>query len=208
MCDLEDQDFFECKWGLCRMKFLVLGDLTQHVNHHYKYAKGAKCQWRNCWRTEGFEGGRHMLFHMNSHTGARPYQCPKCFKRFTTVPNYRTHVKNVHGMPNQPFIHVHYDQSRKCEFKRRKEPMAFPIVLSPYPSPCLSWREESCELTLPPIYDLNPTKVNQQTTLERSFETILKSMNRLQKVDFDEETKFELNNMELEFKNIYSFIKF
>ncbi|KNE61447.1 hypothetical protein AMAG_06272 [Allomyces macrogynus ATCC 38327] len=100
---------FVCAWGDCTAAFYVLGDLTRHVDTHYTYTKGALCRWKDCWRRVGFEGGRHMQFHMNSHTGARPFQCPICLKRFSTVPNFRTHSKNVHGSQNAQYTHIEYD---------------------------------------------------------------------------------------------------
>ncbi|KAJ3375293.1 hypothetical protein GGF31_004411 [Allomyces arbusculus] len=100
---------FVCAWGDCTAAFYVLGDLTRHVDTHYTYTKGALCRWKDCWRRVGFEGGRHMQFHMNSHTGARPFQCPVCLKRFSTVPNFRTHSKNVHGSQNAQYTHIEYD---------------------------------------------------------------------------------------------------
>ncbi|KAJ1500171.1 hypothetical protein HMI54_011059 [Coelomomyces lativittatus] len=50
-----------------------------------------------------------MVFHMNSHTGARPFQCPLCDKRFSTVPNYRTHTKNVHHSNSLKYLYIDYD---------------------------------------------------------------------------------------------------
>ncbi|KAI9189398.1 hypothetical protein H9P43_000831 [Blastocladiella emersonii ATCC 22665] len=100
---------FLCQWDTCCLRFRVLGDLVRHVDSHYTFSRGARCLWRGCWRAQPFEGGRHMLFHMNSHTGARPYECPTCGKRFSTLPNLRTHGKNVHGAQTTTPIIIDYD---------------------------------------------------------------------------------------------------
>jgi len=53
-----------------------------------------------------------LQFHINQHTGARPYQCPYCPKAFASSGNCFSHRKRMH--PQE----VERDRERAAQIMR------------------------------------------------------------------------------------------
>jgi hypothetical protein len=88
-----------CRWIDCNERFGAFDTLTVHLSEvHIGSGKSEyRCQWVACERNgKTFTQRQKIMRHMQTHTGAKPFQCQTCHKRFSestmVVQHMRTHT--------------------------------------------------------------------------------------------------------------------
>ncbi|CEP13104.1 hypothetical protein [Parasitella parasitica] len=88
-----------CRWLNCQERFAAFDTLTVHLSQaHVGSGKSEyKCQWVACERNgKIFTQRQKIMRHIQTHTGAKPYQCHTCKRRFSEssmlVQHMRTHT--------------------------------------------------------------------------------------------------------------------
>lgn len=88
-----------CRWINCNERFGAFDTLTVHLSEvHVGSGKSEyRCQWVACERNgKTFTQRQKIMRHMQTHTGAKPFQCQMCHKRFSesnmVVQHMRTHT--------------------------------------------------------------------------------------------------------------------
>lgn len=75
-----------CRWIECEKRFDAFESLTDHLSQdHVGSGKSEyKCLWIGCTRGgKAFTQRQKVMRHIQTHTGAKPYQCQTCLKRFS-----------------------------------------------------------------------------------------------------------------------------
>ena len=103
----------ECK--ICGKCCVGTGALRDHIRRNHETKKDCVCEI--C--AKAFKNNRALKFHMNSHTGERPYKCDKCGAAFLRPTNLANHVV-IHR--NEKFTCEVCDRSfvHKRSFDRHK----------------------------------------------------------------------------------------
>lgn len=88
-----------CRWINCNKRFEGFSTLTNHVSEdHVGSGKSEyECYWVSCDRQgKVFTQRQKIMRHIQTHTGAKPYQCQVCQKRFSEsnvmMQHMRTHT--------------------------------------------------------------------------------------------------------------------
>ena len=92
---------YECPSENC--SFSVFDDLPA-FSKHLKVHRGEKlvfsCTYSGC--DKRFQTNGHLMEHIRTHTGDRPYVCPICDKRFMRANTLNVHFRKHSS--NKPFI--------------------------------------------------------------------------------------------------------
>ncbi|KAI9277566.1 krueppel protein [Sporodiniella umbellata] len=86
-----------CRWQDCKRRFEGFQPLTDHVSkeHVGNGQSEYECGWTHCLRVQPFIQRQKMMRHIQTHIGARPYQCDVCLKRFSEA-SLMTQHQRVH----------------------------------------------------------------------------------------------------------------
>lgn len=80
----------KCEWEGCSED---VDDLKGHIEGHITDPAVYRCLWTSCpKRNDTFSKGA-FIAHIRTHTGERPFKCPKCAKDFTRADALNKHVK-------------------------------------------------------------------------------------------------------------------
>ncbi|KAI9247393.1 hypothetical protein EDC94DRAFT_506618, partial [Helicostylum pulchrum] len=96
-----------CLWVNCGQKFDILQKLISHITEvHVGGGKATyRCEWQKCARSNKPFTKRHKMYnHLRTHTGERPFACPKpdCEKKFSRPDSLTTHIKTHSNV--RPFV--------------------------------------------------------------------------------------------------------
>ncbi|CAG9324672.1 unnamed protein product [Blepharisma stoltei] len=73
---------------------------TLHTSHHL--IQGLRCDYSGCGKI--LSSKYNLKRHIEScHYGYRPYECPVCFKRFSSKQNKREHVRLEHNYSHDDY---------------------------------------------------------------------------------------------------------
>lgn len=89
-----------CRWLNCTERFEAFDSLTIHLSKvHVGSGKSEYiCQWVSCERNgKIFTQRQKIMRHIQTHTGAKPYQCLTCQKRFSEANIMTQHIRTHTG---------------------------------------------------------------------------------------------------------------
>ncbi|KAJ2554364.1 zinc-finger protein [Coemansia sp. RSA 1933] len=91
-----EQVLHRCGWTGCGREFETIDMLTEHLSAehigsgHSTYV----CRWEGCERAERpFAQRQRALRHIQTHTGAKPFSCGVCTKRFSEAHIMQQHLR-------------------------------------------------------------------------------------------------------------------
>lgn len=87
---VSDTITYKCDFEGCGKSYTKKKSRDSHYKRHYNVFKCDVCGI-------SFNQKDSLVKHMRCHSGDKPYQCPKCDKRFTQKYNMELHCKKIHN---------------------------------------------------------------------------------------------------------------
>ena len=84
------QNLIKCEYQGCNKQFINIVNLKKHYKSHFPSKKMYLCPYPGC--NKSFTASYNLTIHYRIHKGDRPYECPKCDKKFFDRANYKYHV--------------------------------------------------------------------------------------------------------------------
>ena len=87
-------NLIKCEYQGCKKQFINMINLKKHYKFHFPSKKIYFCPYPGCGKS--FTASYNLTIHYRIHKGDRPYECPKCDKKFFDRANYKYHVTVKH----------------------------------------------------------------------------------------------------------------
>ncbi|KAJ2766341.1 zinc-finger protein [Coemansia nantahalensis] len=91
-----EQVLHRCGWTACGQTHETIAGLTEHLSqaHIGSGLSSYTCQWEGCERGgKPFTQRQRALRHIQTHTGAKPFACGVCSKRFSEAHIMQQHLR-------------------------------------------------------------------------------------------------------------------
>ncbi len=199
-----------CPINGCNKSFKEIVNLRKHYKHHFPTEKRYYCPFEGCGKS--FTASYNLTIHYRIHIGKKPYKCQKCGKSFFDRANYKYHIASKHININSKKLIC---QHRNCNHKSKsiKQKLMHHDKLEEF---CI--QEKNLLLNLVMMYqnstlsllkneDISKNEDNKNSEFiepnEKNDED-KNILNEIKKFDLDDDLKESLNDISLQFKNLFN----